>query len=88
MAHPFGGHPTFQEYLNWLRGKGFNYKTGYIKSPSGKNMFAIWIESPKGETLLSVPGIELDERLAPSMIEKFDRRLEVQSPFATRPRQS
>ncbi len=86
MAHPFGGHPTFQEYLTWIRGEGFKYKSGYIALPGESSVTAVLIESPEGNPLLSIPDVDLDERLTPSTIERLDRRLGVKSPFATKPR--
>jgi len=86
MAFPFGGHPTFEKYLEWLRSERFHYKSGYIVDPmNGKNLAIVQIESSEGEPLLTVTGLEMNERLAPSVVERFDRRLDVQSPFASKP---
>jgi len=86
MAFPFGGHPTLEQYLEWLRSEGFQYKTGYIVNPtSGKSLTVIQIENSEGEPLLPIPDIEMNERLAPSTVERFDERLGVKSPFASKP---
>jgi len=85
MAFPFGGHPTLEQYLEWLRSEGFQYKSGYIVNPtSGKSLTVIQIENAEGK-ILTVTGLEMNERLAPSVVERFDRRLGVKSPFASKP---
>lgn len=85
MATPFGGHPTFQQYLEWLRAQGFTYRSGVI--PSGSSiMTTIRIFSPKGTRLLDVPDIGMNERLAPSQVDLFDNRLGVNSPFPKTPK--
>ena len=88
MATPFGGHPTLQKYLNWLLEQGFSYKTGYYATSSsngGKILPTVRIEKD-GQPMLVIVGVRMDDRLAPSEVERFDRRLEVASPFPKTPR--
>lgn len=85
MAHPFGGHPKLKDYLEWLRTeKGFNYKTGLMTS-EGSLMPLVKIIMPDGEDGLVIPGMDMEERLTPSEVERLDERLSVDSPFAKRP---
>lgn len=79
MAFPFGGHPTLHQYLEWLRSQGFEYKSGIW------NFETTFRIEKDGKPLLSVFG-ELEEYLSPSVVEYFDRRLGVASPFPKTPR--
>lgn len=80
MAHPFGGHPTLQQYLEWLRSEGFEYRSGI----SGFDT-VIRVEK-EGKPLLHIWKVPMEEYLTPSMVDAYDRRLGVDSPFSKTPR--
>lgn len=80
MAHPFGGHPTLQRYLEWLRSEGFDYRSGILGFDP-----VIRVEK-EGKPLLHILGVSMEEYLTPSQVDAYDRRLGVDSPFSKTPR--
>ena len=84
MSHPFGGHPTLRKYLEWLRSEGFGYRTGFVIE-NGEFSPVILVENPEGKPLLTIYKTPMEEHLAPSIVEFYDRRLKVDSPFAKTP---
>ena len=48
MAGPFGGHPTLERYLNWLREQGFQYRTGYADLEE-RSVLLIMVQNSDGE---------------------------------------
>lgn len=83
MASPFGGHPTLQQYLSWLRQNRFTYQTGYSHGLF-EDVDIFVISNPAGKKVLTIAG-ELDEYLSPMEVTRFDRRLGVNSPFPKAP---
>jgi len=73
MAYPFGGHPTLKQYLLWARQAGCEYRT----APSHIRLF-----SPDEQRSVAI-NMGMDERLTPTMVDYFDRRLGLESPFPT-----
>lgn len=82
---PWGGHPTLQTYLDWLRSKkGFTYKMGIINSHHSIRAI-VEIYDKNQQPVWSMPYVK-DERLAPSEVELLDINLNVSSPFSKPPR--
>ena len=81
MAHPFGGHPTFSSYIDWARKEhGFRAQSGYGHDRHGKTHLVTRIYKEDGPSLV-VPGIKPGDRLAPTQVGNFDRRLGINSPW-------
>lgn len=81
MAIPFGGHPTFGQYLVWVRDThGFAAQTGIAADKAGRSHTVTKIFKDGGPSVV-VPGIKQDEFLAPSQVGNLDRRLGVTSPW-------
>jgi hypothetical protein len=76
-ASPFGGHPTFAEYLAWAKGQGCAIKYGI--SPDASRV--VMIDDPTGKYWVHVVEIKETEYLVPTMVAYLDRRLHVSSPF-------
>jgi len=80
VAHPFGGHPRFRDYLEWARTEqGCTYHSGYSRI-DGKVETFVCIENPANgkHTIEFIP---FDEYLLSSTISALDRRLGLDSPF-------
>lgn len=81
MAFPFGNHPTFLEYLQWCCQQGCTMASGYMQFPDGSMMSRQVITAPNGKHV-TVMDMSNNERLMPSTVAYFDRRLGLDSPFA------
>ena len=80
MAFPFGGHPRFQDYLEWARTEqGCVYQSGYAK-PDGRVETFVRIENPANGKH-AIEFIRFAETLTPSTVSALDRRLGLESPF-------
>lgn len=80
-AYPFGGHPTFGEYLDWARQQGCMVQCR-VHLEGGRSCSMTRIESPDGSRWVVEVGTQQDEFLAPMTVGRFDRRLGLDSPFA------
>ena len=81
MSSPFGGHPTFQQYLEWARTEaGCEIKQGVIQDDEGRPFNITKIVAPSGKHVIEV-GIQHTEFLVPTTIGRLDRRLGLTSPF-------
>jgi hypothetical protein len=85
MAGPFGGHPTLQTYLDWLRRKGFRYKTGYVDL-ADRPVSLVTVQDAAGKDVFNIGDMPMGERLAPSQVSYFDSIFGVDSPFSKTPR--
>lgn len=80
MSYPFGGHPRFNDYLEWARTEqGCTYQSGYSKV-DGKIETMVLIENPGNERHV-VYFSAITEYLSPSDVAHLDRRLGLDSPF-------
>jgi hypothetical protein len=80
VAAPFGGHPRFNDYLEWARlEQGCEYKSGFSRIDGHVETMVI-IENPanKKHTIEFMP---ITEYLSPSAVSALDRRLGLDSPF-------
>jgi hypothetical protein len=76
-ASPFGGHPTFADYLAWAKGQGCTVKYGV--NPDGSRV--IMIDDPSGQYWVHVVEVLEANYLVPTMVAYLDRRLHITSPF-------
>lgn len=79
MAHPFGGHPTFAQYLGWAKKQGCEIKQGIIHGDDGPYNLTL-IAAPSGRHYIDV-GTQHSDRLLPTTIARLDRRLDMESPW-------
>jgi hypothetical protein len=84
-AAPFGGHPTLGEYMRWATDEhGCTVQSGYARDENGVMVCVTRIETPSGSWVVET-GTEQWEYLAPTTVGRFDRRLGLESPFASMP---
>jgi hypothetical protein len=76
-AFPFGGHPTFAQYLDWARSEGCKVQTGVDTEQS---ILLTKIVAPSGKWVIEV-GTLPHEHLAPTTVGRLDRRLGLISPW-------
>jgi hypothetical protein len=81
VAFPFGGHPQFQEYLEWARREhGCAYQCGFT-TIDGKVETFVSIDNPaKGTHVIYFA--PMTESLTGNAVGHLDRRLGLDSPFA------
>jgi len=80
MSAPFGGHPTFAQYLVWAKSQGCTIEQGVVHTRQGEAYSTTKIISPSGQWVIDV-GTQHGEYLVPTTIARFDRRLGLTSPF-------
>ena len=85
MAHPFGAHPKFGEYIDWAEGQGLKVECGYVLAPDGRPHAVTKIVSKDGKRHVIEVGTQHEDHLLPTTIFRLDRRLGVRSPFFSLP---
>lgn len=77
MSHPFAQpHPTLHEYIGWCNLQGCTTQSGVM----GSTTFHV-LTAPSGRHVI-VTGTKMSDRVVPSMVGYYDRRLGLDSPFA------
>lgn len=76
MARPFGGHPTFAQYLQWAKAQGCTIQTGVIGVHGVTK-----IVSPDGKRWVIEAETQQSSYLVPTTIARLDRRLGLKSPW-------
>lgn len=80
MAYPFGGHPRFNDYLEWARTEmGCTYQSGYSKLDGKIETMVIVENATNGKHVIYFAAVS--EYLTPSGVAHLDRRLGLDSPF-------
>jgi hypothetical protein len=79
-AFPFGGHPTFGEYIAWAVRQGCSVKNGVILV-EGQPYSVTRIFDRAGKKWVAEVGTEQEDLFVPTTIARFDRRLGLKSPF-------
>jgi hypothetical protein len=74
---PFGGHPTFSQYLEWAVSQGCTVESG-VDTEHSMNLTKI--SAPSGKWAI-VSGVLMNEHLVPTTIGQLDRRLGLISPW-------
>ena len=83
MSSPFGGHPTIDRYLLWLReAHGFQYQTGFGKTSLGKK-FTCYRVFKEGGPVVHIVDRHGGLPLEPTYVDYLDRRLGVKSKWGT-----
>jgi hypothetical protein len=83
-AFPFGGHPTFRQYLTWAIKAGCKVETGVGDTEDGRPVTVTIIVAPDGRKSTDV-GTQYDDRLVPTTVARLDRQLGMKSPFTSLP---
>ena len=76
---------TLGQYMFWLKSIGGSCRSGIGADPAIGMVPVIKLISPTGRYVVH-PGNDESEELSPYMVEYFDRRLQVASPFRAVPR--
>jgi hypothetical protein len=79
MSTPFGGHPTFGQYIQWAITQGCAVQSGYATSPGGQVERLTKISSPDGRRWAIDVGTAQTEYLTATRIAQLDRRLGIKS---------
>jgi len=77
MAFPFGGHPTFAQYIEWAIGEGCKVQYGVDTEHS---ISLTKIVAPSGKWAIEA-GLLPGDRLEPTTVGRLDRRLGLISPW-------
>jgi hypothetical protein len=76
-AHPFGGHPTLEQYIAWAVQQKCTVNSGVDTQYS---ISLTKIVAPSGKWAI-VSGILPTDRLVPTTVGRLDRRLGLISPW-------
>ena len=79
-AYPFGGHPTFAQYIAWAVRHGCMVKTGVFVL-EGQPQSVTRIFDHTGKRWVTEIGTGQEEPFVPTTIGRLDRRLGLKSPF-------
>jgi len=77
---------TLGQYMFWLKSVGGNYRSGIGADPDVGMVPVTKLISPDGRHHVIHPGNDRGEELSPYIVEYFDRRLQLVSPFRSVPR--
>lgn len=77
MAAPFGGHPTFAQYLDWAVKQGCKVQHG-VDTELSINLTKI--TAPSGRWVIE-GGTRANDFLTPTAVGRLDRRLGLISPW-------
>ncbi len=80
MAYPFGGHPTLFDYIAWCNQQGCTTRSS-LAVIDGKSATCHIVENPANDQHVAAVGA-MKDRLPPSVVANYDRRLGLDSPFA------
>ena len=81
MAFPFGGHPTFSQYLTWAaQAAGCRVQTGYRTAKGGRTHTMTIITIADKHVIMA--DVQQNERLEPNVVAHLDRRLGLVSPWS------
>ena len=82
VAFPFGGHPTFGQYLQWAAEQGCKVQRGVDTAAS---IGVTKIISPDGKKWVVQAGTLPTDYLTPTDVGRLDRRLGLLSPWISAP---
>ena len=83
-AVPFGGGTSFAEYLDWARKQGCTVEFGVLYADDGRSAAFVRINAPSGRWAIEA-GVDQDEYIMPTTVNRLDRRLGLKSPFFSLP---
>jgi hypothetical protein len=81
MSFPFGGHPTFGQYMAWAAQRGCQVNSGVRSSPNdGAPVSVTRIVSPDGKRWV-IDATDQTEYLTATTIARLNRRLGLDFPL-------
>lgn len=83
-AAPFGGHPTFGQYLAWAQSEGCEIKSGIAYNRKKRAHSVTIIVAPSGRRVVEI-GVQVGDFLTPTGLSRLDRRLGIKSPYFSLP---
>jgi hypothetical protein len=78
VAFPFGGHPTFGRYIDWVVSQGCTVQVGV---DTQRSIRVTRIVSPDNTKWVIQAGTLPTDYLTPTDVGRLDRRLGIISPF-------
>jgi hypothetical protein len=85
MSHPFGGHPTLKRLVDWVEQNGCICAVSIRNTVNGRSYTVLTMRNTKTSGRAMVTNPDFEERLSPSMVSYFQRRLGIKAPFAALP---
>jgi hypothetical protein len=85
VSTPFGGHPSFAQYIAWAESEGCSIKQGVANGADGRPYSVTQIIAPDGKHWVTEVGMQHSDYLVPTAISRLDRRLGMKSPFMSFP---
>jgi hypothetical protein len=83
-AHPFGGHPTLGDLVEWVKQNKCKSEMKVRTNNAGRAFTSLEIFGPTGGSV-AIANPDLNERLAPSQVAHIQRRLAIKLPYASTP---
>ena len=77
---------TLGDYMRWLASEGGHCQSGIGADPEIGMVPVIKLVAPGGTRSVVHPGGDQNEVLTPTIVEVYDRRLQMLSPFRSVPR--
>lgn len=85
MAHPFGGHPTLERFVEFATELGCTFEIKVRVRADGSAYRVLEITNTKNGNTVVMANPDMAEYLAPSQVAYFQRRLAIKTPFASTP---
>jgi hypothetical protein len=79
-----GGHPRLARFIEFAEGEGCTISISSQETAAGQEVAVITITNPRGGHVIVVAP-DLEERLPPSTVAYFQRRLGIKTPFNSGP---
>ena len=86
MAFPFGGHPKLADFLEVAKQQKCEWELTTRTSRDKRSYGVLVIRNEAGARLVIV-NPDFEERLAPSVVSNYQRRLGISTRFASMPEQ-
>jgi hypothetical protein len=84
MSFPFGGHPTLGRFVETAQEQGCTATLKTRARPDGRPYQTLVIENSHGGFVV-IAEPDMDERLVPSTVSYYQRRLGISTAFAAEP---
>lgn len=84
MSFPFGGHPTLSRFIEAAQEQGCTVTSKTRARPDGRAYSVLVIDNPQGGFVV-IAEPDVNERLSPSTMSHYQRRLGINTDFAAMP---
>jgi hypothetical protein len=88
MSHPFGGHPTLGRFVEFAQQHGCAADVVVLVSRNGSSHEVLHIKGSAARQRVAIVDPDPNERLAPSTVTYYQRRLGIKSPYPAAPEPS